>query len=190
MFDFGDRESISIDGNRCGFKTILKNRNTFKDFSNLQRLVLTAIGIAKIEFISFQHLGKLKILNLRYNQINEIDSSGFQGLDNLEEFYLDYNRLTKIESNSFRHLTKLRILNLANNQINEIDSNDFRWGGGLGQLEVFSFENNRLTRQAFLRHIRLWISILRFIWRRLHKVSLIERFLRQILSFFFGFRVR
>ena len=100
---------------------------------------------------SFHVLKRLKILDLKWNEINEIDSNGFQGLENLEEFYLDYNRLTKIESNSFRHLTKLRILNLANNQINEIDSNDFRWGGGLGQLEVFSFENNRLTRQAFLR---------------------------------------
>ena len=34
---------------------------------------------------SFQHLTRLNRLDLRENEIEQIDSNGFQGLDNLQE---------------------------------------------------------------------------------------------------------
>ena len=51
---------------------------------NLEELYLTYKKLTKIESNSFQHLNKLKRLNLHSNQIEQIDSNGFKGLDYLE----------------------------------------------------------------------------------------------------------
>jgi Leucine-rich repeat (LRR) protein len=59
------------------------------------------------------------------NQINEIDSNGFQGFENLEEIYFNQNKLTKIDSSSFQNLKKLKKLDLSCNYLKEIDANRF-----------------------------------------------------------------
>ena len=51
---------------------------------------------------------------LGWNQINGIDSNGFQGLESLVELNLERNQLTKIKSDSFQHLKTLKKLDLCN----------------------------------------------------------------------------
>ena len=64
--------------------------------------------------------------HLNSNQIEQIETNGFQGLDNLEELNLSENKLTKIDSNSFQHFNNLKKLDLKENQIEQIDLNGFR----------------------------------------------------------------
>ena len=62
-------------------------RQCFQDFTNLETLLNS--NLAKIDPYSFQHLSKLNKLDLNENQINQIETNGFQGLENLEELHLN-----------------------------------------------------------------------------------------------------
>ena len=56
----------------------------------------------------------MKKLFLAQNQINDVDSKGFQGLDNLEELDINSNLLTLVSSELFYQcLPKLKKLNLV-----------------------------------------------------------------------------
>ncbi len=69
--------------------------------------------MTRIEAYSFQHLIKLKRLDLGGNEIEQIDSNGFQSLENLEGLFIDFNKIFSIKS--FEHLNKLEELDLQYN---------------------------------------------------------------------------
>jgi Leucine-rich repeat (LRR) protein len=74
------------------------------------------------------------------NQINEIDTNGFQGLENIEEINLSGNQLTKIEATSFQHLSKLKKIDLRFNRITELDTNGFSRANNF--IEIFYLQGN------------------------------------------------
>ena len=80
----------------------------FKGLDNLEKLYLRSNKLTKIESNTFQHLTKLKKLNLSENQIEQIDVDGFKGLDNLEKLNLSDNKLSVVESKSFQHFKNIK----------------------------------------------------------------------------------
>ena len=110
--------------NRLGnTKFISIEKECFKELPNLEIIFFNHNNLAKIVTNSFQHLNKLKKLELEQNQVEQIDSNGFKGLENLEELNFNFNKLIKIETNSFIHLSKLKKLNIGMNLIEQIKFN-------------------------------------------------------------------
>ncbi|KAL4235446.1 hypothetical protein ACF0H5_007082 [Mactra antiquata] len=112
------------------------NSNVFADLIRLEKLYLSGnnelrvihpgafhglIGVAdtldlsnmKISTIfsgTFEGLQSLKILNLSYNEISELEDYGFGGMDQLEELYINGNPVTIFSSGVFDGLTSLQTL--------------------------------------------------------------------------------
>ena len=115
-FNFGFIREISLLDLNVRIDSIEEN-DCFKEFTHLEILNLEGENITRFMTNSFQHLGKLKKLNLGFNQIDELGSNVFRGLENLEELNLECNQLIQIQSKSFEHLGRLRVLNLGTNRI-------------------------------------------------------------------------
>ncbi len=72
------------------------------------------------EIVGLENIKNLKILDLRHNNISEIDGENLDPLINLEELRLENNKIEKIKNLS--NLKKLRILKLScNKEITKIE---------------------------------------------------------------------
>ena len=104
-----------------------------------------SLSFKKLKFISqdqFKEYKDLQKLMLNENEIALIDSRAFQGLVCLRELYLYKNKLTKIEGELFKGLSKLEKLSLRENEIALIDSRAFQ---GLVCLRELTLSSNKLT---------------------------------------------
>ncbi|XP_037915556.1 protein slit isoform X1 [Hermetia illucens] len=131
-----------------------------------ERLDLQGNNITVIFESDFQHLSKLRILQLTDNQIHTIEKDALQDLISLERLRLNSNRLKAIPDNFvtssanllrldlshnsitsvarrvFKGAQSLRSLQLDNNQITCLDEQAFK---GLADLEILTLNNNNLT---------------------------------------------
>ena len=92
-FDFGSKKEISFK-NQFLINSIANE--CLKDFENLELFEIDSTHIININTYTFQHLNKLKTLNLGYNRIEQIDTIGFQGLVNLIELNLSHKRRKEV----------------------------------------------------------------------------------------------
>jgi Leucine-rich repeat (LRR) protein len=128
-------------------KSIGSDSIQFETFEGLGRLEELSLNNAKIVSIvpnSFFHVGvALKILDLRYNELFELDSRAFNWLLNLETLLLAGNRIRKLSEDTFIYLKKLKFLDLNDNQISEVIPAAFY---GLNCLERLNLCGNRLEK--------------------------------------------
>ena len=80
QFNFQSIKTKALNASFLPFKIVSIEEKSFIDFFNLEELI--SFSLATLESNSFQHLNKLKKLDLSENQIEQIYSNGFQGLDN------------------------------------------------------------------------------------------------------------
>ncbi|XP_055314702.1 protein slit isoform X2 [Sitodiplosis mosellana] len=131
-----------------------------------ERLDLQGNNITVIFEMDFQHLSKLRILQLTDNEIHTIEKDAFQDLISMERLRLNNNRLKAVPDNflgnaanllrldlshnqlqiigrkTFKGATSLRSLQIDNNEITCLDEQAFR---GLGELEILTLNNNNIT---------------------------------------------
>jgi Leucine-rich repeat (LRR) protein len=62
-------------------------------------------------------LKELRVLNLSFNQIQELPPSFFKNLLNLEELYMSGNHLSSIPTEDLHRLTRLQVLFLNGNKL-------------------------------------------------------------------------
>ncbi|XP_055904656.1 protein slit isoform X2 [Eupeodes corollae] len=134
--------------------------------ADVERLDLQGNNITVIFESDFQHLTKLRILQLTDNQIHTIEKDAFQDLISLERLRLNNNRLKAIPENfvtssasllrldishngittiprkAFKGAQSMRSLQMDNNQIMCMDEQAFK---GLVDLEILTLNNNNLT---------------------------------------------
>ncbi|XP_071837121.1 peroxidasin homolog isoform X3 [Apostichopus japonicus] len=84
-----------------------------------------------------------KILDLRFNQISEIQPGTFRNLPELTTLLLNNNKITRIVNGAFSGLSNLEYLYLFKNEISEIGSEAFEGLESLTQLYLYS--NNITT---------------------------------------------
>lgn len=68
----------------------------------------------------FQHLRRLKTLDLHGNQIAELKKNQFKGLRDVEILDLSNNNIPKIDASHLSDLTKMTWCNVSNNELTEI----------------------------------------------------------------------
>ena len=119
----------------------------FKIYGNrlqeLSHIDVSFKKIIKIDSNVFQGLTKLETLNLRNNNLSEINGGLFKSLSSLKELYLSNNKLKKIESDAFKGLGKLETLALSENEIEAIASDAFE---NCKNLKALNLNNNKLRR--------------------------------------------
>ncbi|CAF1141757.1 unnamed protein product [Rotaria sp. Silwood1] len=101
---------------------------------------------------NLQRLKNLRILDLRNNQLEEIDDDVFDGFDSLNQLFLNNNSLHKITTQTFNGLKNLQILNLDSNKLTCIKNDTFI---NVNKLELLSLNNNQIKYIASLSFDRL-----------------------------------
>ncbi|KAI8024149.1 Receptor-like protein 13 [Camellia lanceoleosa] len=75
--------------------------------------------VSEIGWQGLKSLSKLKMLNLRWNELKAlVTSNGLNGLKHLQELYLDYSSIDKIFLHNVGVMSSLRVLTLRNISLN------------------------------------------------------------------------
>lgn len=121
--DFSDNKLTNIQVGQINIpnlrELIIKNNQIYYlapgcFHKNLQILNLEHNYISDISQDIFNHLPKLKDLNLRHNKIKTIDQINLRSLEKLD---LSHNEIDTIESEAFADVPKLKELNLGFNNL-------------------------------------------------------------------------
>ncbi|XP_043273540.1 protein toll-like [Venturia canescens] len=116
--------------------------DTFRGLSTLEELALTAFDLSIIPENLFEHLPRLKMLNLQNSNLHYLPNKLFASSNGLEAIELSSNQLTQVNSTAFENLPHLRLLNLWNNKINDIAESTF---DKLVALEAIGLQRNMLA---------------------------------------------
>ena len=122
----------------------------FQGLDQLHKLVLYNNNINKIKNTMFDGITNLKILDLSYNYIVNLDSNTFEYLVNLNTLYLNNNYFDKIDKTMLNNLLNLRILNFISNYISEIGNNSFSAIINLKKLYLSKNKLKILNNKIFL----------------------------------------
>ena len=85
---------------------------------------------------------KLKMLNLRSNQITIIGANELRGFEGLKDIDLSFNRITRVTCDAFKDLKNLQYLSLGNNRIINLQADEFN---GLKSLNWLGLSNNQIS---------------------------------------------
>ncbi|XP_023241480.1 slit homolog 2 protein-like [Centruroides sculpturatus] len=139
--------------------TKVKNDGLFKRLPNLNRLDLRNNEILDIEDGAFQGATGLNDLLLTENKLKEIRPKMFAGLKNVKTLMLRTNQITCITNDTFADLDSVRLLSLYDNRIKCIMPGSFEKLHSLSTLNLLA---NPLNCNCHLR----WLSD----WLRKHKI--------------------
>lgn len=135
------------------------NNNEFDDSqlpSKLEKMFITNGNISELGANTFQHLKKLKVIDLHGNQITALKKNQFRGLRDAEVLDISYNNIAKLDSSHIADLTKLTFCNASHNKLNELSRGAFTRNAVLRVVNL-SFNNikrldaNTLRGMRFLR---------------------------------------
>lgn len=110
-------------------------RDHFKDFSQLERLVLSSNGLSNLEPDVFNDLGNLTWLDLRMNRI-KLTPNIFEKLQNLNYLELANNNLSRLPGNIFRSLKNLTRLLLWGNNLKNLSKDAFKNAVTVEELDL------------------------------------------------------
>ncbi|CAF1204795.1 unnamed protein product [Adineta steineri] len=118
-------------------KRISRN-GSFRQLKSLQTLDLRNNDLEQIDDDVFDEIDSLNELYLSNNSLHTITSHTFNGLKNLQLLDLQINNLTFIKNDMFIHMNKLQILFLNDNYIKCIDRGSFDQLESLTNLKLQS----------------------------------------------------
>ena len=91
---------------------------TMKTLTVIQEVLVKKTGLQTIPAHAFKNNKHLRIIDLRENNIQALDSNAFKGLNNsLTDIVLESNGITTVSECVFKNFTKLNIINLSNNPL-------------------------------------------------------------------------
>ncbi|XP_033102387.1 toll-like receptor 13 [Anneissia japonica] len=117
----------------------------FSDNSDIEEIHLDSNVLKDIPSHLFQHLPKLKTIQLCCNLLTEIDGEPFFGSNHVEEIQLYSNSINKLNENAFKSMKNISLINLNDNQLSSdyIPIQTFR---GLKRLtKLYLYTNNLKT---------------------------------------------
>lgn len=99
------------------------NTNEFDDSHlpvKLEKFYVTNGKIAELGANGFQHLKKVKVIDLHGNQIEVLKKNQFRGLRDAEVLDISFNNIVKLDSSHIADLTKLTFCNASHNKLTEL----------------------------------------------------------------------
>lgn len=98
------------------------NTNEFDDSQlpvKLEKLYISNGKIVELGANGFQHLKKVKVLDLHGNKIEALKKNQFRGLRDAEVLDISFNNIAKLDSSHIADLTKLTFCNVSHNKLTE-----------------------------------------------------------------------
>jgi len=103
------------------FSGKIKSAKEMIELKNIKILNLRGNQISNINFLGQKNFPNLEILSLNNNEINSIDTFKNVNIPNIKEIYLSKNNISNIDILKELNITKLKILWLSHNKINSIE---------------------------------------------------------------------
>ena len=95
-------------------------------------------SITRVRANSFSQLSHCTVLDLKFNDIEQIEMAAFNGLDSLKKLILNDNKLRVIQTGVFSKLISLERLQLSDNNIERIEMGALNGLVSLNDLDVTS----------------------------------------------------
>lgn len=115
----GNLKILELDQHEIdGLKT-----NEFDDSqlpAKLEKIYVTNGNIVELGANGFQHLKKVKVIDLHGNKIEVLKKNQFRGLRDAEVLDISFNNIAKLDSSHIADLTKLTFCNASNNKLTEL----------------------------------------------------------------------
>jgi Leucine-rich repeat (LRR) protein len=99
------------------------NTNEFDDSqlpAKLEKFYVTNGLVSELGANAFQHLKKVKVIDLHGNKIAVLKKNQFRGLRDAEVLDISFNELGKLDSTHIADLTKLTFCNASHNKLAEL----------------------------------------------------------------------
>lgn len=99
------------------------NNNEFDDSqlpAKLERFYVTNGNVTELGANTFQHLKKVKVVDLHGNAITTLKKNQFRGLRDAEVLDISFNDIAKLDSSHIADLTKLSSCNASHNKLSEL----------------------------------------------------------------------
>lgn len=120
----------------------------FADMGGLINIFLEGNALKKLSEDTFNHLPKLKVLNLNRNKIDELPKGIFAKNGFIEEIFIVENSLTTIE-NLFDSLQNLKVLNLNDNKIAVLAETTFDKNVNLEEIYLMKNSLTKIEPKTF-----------------------------------------
>lgn len=99
------------------------NTNEFDDGQlpvKLEKIYVSNGNITELGANGFQHLKKVKVIDLHGNKISSLKKNQFRGLRDAEVLDISFNEIEKLDSTHIADLTKLTYCNASHNKLTEL----------------------------------------------------------------------
>lgn len=143
--DICDTDGTERKGSAAGLS--FTSRSSPPLANSLQRLLLADnyLGVQNRTttfdiFRTLSYMRELRVLNLSFNQLNELPPLHLQGFAQLHELYLSGNNLTSLPGETMQKLLKLKVLHLNGNKLQTLPAEL----GKVAGLETLDVGNNQL----------------------------------------------
>jgi Leucine-rich repeat (LRR) protein len=135
------------------------NNNEFDDSqlpAKLEKMYITNGNVSELGANTFQHLKKLKIIDLHGNKISALKKNQFRGLRDVEVLDVSFNEISKLDSSHIADLTKLTFCNASHNKLSELARGAFTRNAVLKVVNlafnsIKRLDANSLRGMRFLR---------------------------------------
>mmetsp|Transcript_34763 Transcript_34763/g.77807 ORF Transcript_34763/g.77807 Transcript_34763/m.77807 type:complete len:317 (+) Transcript_34763:48-998(+) len=130
--------------------------------ASTKRLDMAESGIGQLGSGWLSHLSELRVLNLEFTKLQELEAGAFQGLSKLKVLWVtgnhytledgaaafkrmdaSKNMITTVDKDAFAGLHNLQVLLMHHNNITELDDTTFR---DLGKLKVLKIVDNPVAK--------------------------------------------
>lgn len=143
--DVYDFDNVERKGSAAGLS--FTSRSAPPLANSLQRLLLADnyLGVTNRAatfdiFRTLSYMRELRVLNLSFNQLNELPPLHLHGFAQLHELYLSGNNLTSLPGETIQKLLKLKVLHLNGNKLQTLPAELAKVAG----LETLDVGNNQL----------------------------------------------
>jgi Leucine-rich repeat (LRR) protein len=150
-----ERDLIGILGNFSELKKLSVlglsrvDRDFFKQFTNLESLILWGRNLRDIPSGSFDSLTNLTALCLSFCKLEQLDEDLFKSLNKLLSLDLSQNPLKRISSKLFANLAALNELNLDECELIDLEPYTFYVHDNLNKLTLSSNKLTHLNKASF-----------------------------------------
>ncbi|KAL7014908.1 hypothetical protein ACKWTF_016190 [Chironomus riparius] len=118
------------------------NYLSFYNLGNLQTLNLQLNPGVHLPATVFDTLRSLVSLDLRYCEINTVETGWFSNIGNLNTLYLSYNTFQMIPATAFNNLGNLLYLSMSYGTLSTLNANTFAYNR---RLQTLDLNHNSLT---------------------------------------------
>lgn len=137
--DLIELEALDLSYNKLNFDDYDDLQSPFEHLTKLKSLNLAENNLLSLSNTTFSHMHRLQWLDLNRNRLKHIQSDLLNGLVNLKHFNLSSNKISTLSDNFWRFNDRIYELDLSNNRLETLNNEDLP---RLSERREFKLEGN------------------------------------------------